>query len=214
MKDWITGASVLLGFVGVMVGYLIQRRKAAAEGIGAESVTAASLFAEVGKLRGELLEAREESAKLRVLNFELTLRVASLEAALPVAALAAHLGLLAPDTAAVLDECGVLVILSPDDDGKFRWVSRDLAKALGRSREEIIALGWRALIHPDDLTRTINVEGSMWGQSIKVVNRYLRADGGTIWFRWYATKYLQGVSLAHAKIIDPPTEDGTLSTGH
>lgn len=199
--------TAFLGLVGVLAGLLLQRRKLTAEALGAESGTAASLFAEVNRLRGELLVARAEAVRLQSQNDELTARVTRLEAALPALSLAAHLQSLAPDTMLVLDECGPLVIVSTEEDGRFRWVSRDFAAALGRTRDEILVTGWRNLVHPDDLKRTLSAEVSMWGEPTRIVNRYLHANGSSVWLRWCATRYLHGVSLAHAEVLPAPVSE-------
>jgi PAS domain-containing protein len=203
LTTWLspTAVNVLVVALLGLSGYLLQQRKTRSDLLATDSTTAEKLFEQVQELRSKLLDAERRARDLTQLNLELTARVARMEAALPALFVSAHLQEMAPDTASVLDECGLLVLVSPEDDGRFRWVSRDFASALQRTREEVFAIGWRGLVHPDDLRNTVSVEGAMWGQPVRVVNRYRQADGHYVRLRWIATRYLHGVSLAHATVI-------------
>ena len=81
------------------------------------------------------------------------------------------------------------------------FVNRAFAAALGMDAAAVVATGWRALIHPEDLAEAARAEASAWSRDVAVVTRYRRGDGGWVTFRWYAPRYGGGVTLALARLV-------------
>jgi len=55
---------------------------------------------------------------------------------------------------------------------------------LGRSKEEIIALGWEKITHPDDVEEDLeNFKRLLAGEinSYSMDKRYIRPDGSIVW---------------------------------
>ncbi|HMJ84100.1 MAG TPA: PAS domain-containing protein [Vicinamibacterales bacterium] len=97
-----------------------------------------------------------------------------------------------------------LVISSPANEGNFVWANNAFCEALGRSREQILSINWRGLIHPDDLRPTAAAETTAWDEPIwGFANRYIAADGRVVWFRWYCPQYSRGATLALAREVKP-----------
>src|SRR5215213_10016259 len=75
-----------------------------------------------------------------------------------------------------------VAMVSPN--GRYLQVNRSLCEILGRSEEELLAITWQEIIHPDDLltsqvyARRI-VEGEVPRYHLE--KRYLHADGHTVW---------------------------------
>lgn len=98
----------------------------------------------------------------------------------------------------VLDRLVCCVVVSSiEEGGQLVFVNHAFAAALGRSRAEIIDLGWRRLVHPEDQRSTQAAEGSAWSASLDgFVNRWRRVDGRWVQFRWYSTRYVRGISVS------------------
>lgn len=84
-------------------------------------------------------------------------------------------------------------------EGTWVYVNRVMCKALGMTAEDILAKGWRNLIHPDDLSDTVTAEAKSWNERVTIVNRYI-GNNGVITVRWFA-RYRKGQCLALARII-------------
>ena len=75
-----------------------------------------------------------------------------------------------------------VAMVSPN--GRYLQVNSSLCEILGRSEEELLAITWQEIIHPDDLltsqvyARRI-VEGEVPRYHLE--KRYLHADGHTVW---------------------------------
>lgn len=86
-----------------------------------------------------------------------------------------------------------IVITEARKGGTLLWCNRAFADALGYGRNEVIDMGWRKLMHPDDQKRAQRIEGSAWtGRVSGPVFRYRRSDaagGGWVHMRWYCTLY-------------------------
>lgn len=145
---------------------------------------------------------REELALARREAEALAKRLATVESALPLALLDADAHTL-ERFRDVLDQLGDPVAIStPARDGVLLWVNLAFSRALGYSREDFLALGWRNLVHPGDLSETAETEASAWDGPVEgFVNRYRHAEGGYVRLRWYAAPYLQGVTLSVARVM-------------
>ena len=74
-------------------------------------------------------------------------------------------------------------------DGFFRKINKEWAVALDFSQEELLAMPFTDLIHPDDINITMaEVEKQLAGESTKeFVNRYRCKDGTYRWLEWVST---------------------------
>ncbi|HTP97272.1 MAG TPA: PAS domain S-box protein [Burkholderiales bacterium] len=75
-------------------------------------------------------------------------------------------------------------IVKTDELGRFVQVNRRMCDMLGYSREEMLALDFRQVVHPDDLT--LNVEQhrrltSGESRTYTLEKRYIRKDGTPVW---------------------------------
>ena len=83
-----------------------------------------------------------------------------------------------------------MVVSTSADSGTFVYVNPAFAERLGRTADDIVRLGWRAIIHNDDLPETEHVETSAWTTDVwGYVNRYIHADGSVVWCRWFCRSY-------------------------
>lgn len=86
-----------------------------------------------------------------------------------------------------------IVISEANNGGTWLWVNDSFAKALGYGRNEVLDMGWRKLMHPDDQKRAQRIEGSAWtGRVSGPVFRFRRSaatGGGWVQMRWYCTLY-------------------------
>jgi PAS domain-containing protein len=96
-----------------------------------------------------------------------------------------------------------IVFATADGGGAWVWVNQCFAAHLGMDREEVVAAGWRALIHPDDMAAAREAEGSAWDSPVlEFVARYRRAPdvgGGWIRLRWYCPGYRDGRTVCVVK---------------
>lgn len=92
-------------------------------------------------------------------------------------------------------KCGI-VISNADDGGYWEWISQSVCDDLQLSRKEVVELGWRKLIHLDDLRATQAVEGSAWGGPVRGhTTRYRRADGTYSQWKWWCSGYRGGRAI-------------------
>jgi|GEM_PF-5401512 len=198
----------LWAFLGAVVGAIPSillwrsvRRKNLAESLSTDSATSARLFEELSAARSRILGLEGVVAELQGNRERLIARVAHLEAALPAALLSSNLDSLSLEQLEVLDEStDPMTISTPTNGGQFLFVNRAFCEALGRSKEEILALGWRGLIVEEDLPQTLRAEASAWSGPGRVINRYRHADGSLVTFRWIFPRYTAGVALSIAKV--------------
>lgn len=81
-------------------------------------------------------------------------------------------------------------------DGYFKSVNSAWEKALGFSREELLARPFLEFVHSDDIKKTAEeAERLTSGASIAFENRYLCKDGSYRWLSW------SGQSIASDKLI-------------
>ena len=71
-------------------------------------------------------------------------------------------------------------------DGRYLQVNASLCRMLGYSREELFAVGWEELTHPDDREmslRMIEKLRSDPSQCVEVEKRYIHRSGNVVWVR-------------------------------
>ena len=209
----------VFAFLGVVVGSLVtvaaqliiarwhrrqdsaSARKDESDALATDSATAARLFAELAAARGRILEVEKIVSEREAARIRLVERIAHLESALPAVLFSASLEHLSTEQLDVIDESSdPMVISTPMDGGQFLFVNRAFARALGRTKEEIVSTGWRKLIVEEDLDQTLKAEASAWSGPGRVVNRYLHANGSPVTFRWIFPRYTAGVALSIAKV--------------
>lgn len=93
-----------------------------------------------------------------------------------------------------------IAVSSKRDGGTIIWVNLYLCRLLGYSRDELLAMGWLGLIHPDDERRARRAEASAHdGSVVGFVARYRRhasAGGGWRRLRWDCIRYTErGLSV-------------------
>jgi PAS domain S-box-containing protein len=76
-----------------------------------------------------------------------------------------------------------------DFSGYFRRLNPAWERALGFSREELMARPFIEFVHPDDRERTLAQNQRVRGgdQALSFENRYLCKHGGYRWLRWNAS---------------------------
>jgi PAS domain S-box-containing protein len=193
----------------------MQRRKidAEARSIDAETAkteaeTARDLAKDVDDLRKRVVIAEDHATTFERDNAALKARIARLESATAMALVASRVD----DYASLADFWDLLsdslVFTAQNDGGKFLWVNQAFCRLLGRTREDILALGWRKLIHPRDIPDAAAAEATVWHEHIwGFVNRYIHADGSTLLLRWYCPAYKNGVTVSVVVAVQPRRKD-------
>ncbi len=74
-------------------------------------------------------------------------------------------------------------IVQMDVSGCFSFVNDRYGEIVGYTKDELRGMGVQALIHPDDLDRSLEALAGMLrtGQSFEIEKRYRRKDGSTVW---------------------------------
>ena len=85
-------------------------------------------------------------------------------------------------------------------DGRFRRVNRAFERALGHSREQLLAQPFWDLIHPDDVERSRHEIRSLASgiDTINFENRLRHADGSWRWLSWNCPGARKGDDSVHA----------------
>jgi PAS domain S-box-containing protein len=96
-------------------------------------------------------------------------------------------------------------------DGVFLRVNPTLSRMLGRQEEELLAMSWPSLTHPDDLAVSQSAERDLVDgkvPSVEFEKRYVHRDGNIIWVRVrdFLAKNSQGVSTGFVTHIEDITE--------
>ncbi len=88
-------------------------------------------------------------------------------------------------------------------DGYFKKLNSSWERALGWSRQELLAESIGTFIHPDDIEATFKeVEKQISGETTAAfVNRYRHKDGSYRWLEWVATPAMDGNLYACARDI-------------
>lgn len=216
VPGWAVAAAVLTAAAGLVTAganALRSRRDARREDQISEPAIDASYrslyeaaIAETARMRQELAAIRAQSeAREGALGEALEKiqsqgeRIALLESMAPFAMLSEKLR----DWQALR---GVLnrarepwVISSPADEGRLLFVNDAFAALLSRTPGEILALGWRSIIHPEDLRRAMVAEGQARYRAqtdTGFVARYATAAGEWRQLRWWVSTYDSGVALS------------------
>lgn len=74
-----------------------------------------------------------------------------------------------------------------DIEGYFRQVNSSFVRVLGYSEKEILGRPYMDFIYPDDKKKTQKIIDEKLKQGATVLsfeNRYVRKDGGIVWFEW------------------------------
>jgi PAS domain S-box-containing protein len=82
------------------------------------------------------------------------------------------------------ENAGVGMIESEMPDGRFLRVNRRICELLGYSAEELLAMNFTSVTHPEDLPRDMeNLARLLSGEirSYTTDKRYMRKDGGSFW---------------------------------
>jgi PAS domain S-box-containing protein len=179
-------------------------RRSWSEADAAAARTTSTLISDVNALRRDLNETRqrEDQCRERLDAAEDALakmveRVAVLETTTPMVMVALKLQAITVHLARVLNKNRDGLVLSvPAEEGRLVWCNTAFASALGMTCEEVIATGWRALIHPDDREVTDANETRAWQRGGEVVNRYRHKLGHYVTLRWFFAPYDEGSSLS------------------
>lgn len=87
-------------------------------------------------------------------------------------------------------------------DGYFKQLSLGWERALGYSRQELLARPFLEFVHPDDRSRTSEVKEEADHQDQSgFVNRYLHKDGHEVWLRWSSSPR-PGSDLVYSSAVD------------
>ncbi len=86
-----------------------------------------------------------------------------------------------------LSESMPQVVWTARPDGRLDYVNQSLAGYIGKSVEEALGLQWYDLVHPEDLTPTVErwKHSLASGEVYQVEHRLQRADGA---YRWFLTR--------------------------
>lgn len=207
--------AALLGSLAALLVSLSAWKKGKAESnkIDIESdVSLSSLYRsvleDVGKLKTSLRDADKVHGLLeeRLLQSEehekeCKHRLARLEGILPFSLLSDRLDELS-SISDILDRCSDgIVITSPSNEGTFIWANLSFCLSLGMTRDELLQVNWKSLVHPDDVERTQNVEMQAWISPVEgFVNRLIGKSGRTTIYKWFSTQYKKGISISIVKI--------------
>lgn len=88
------------------------------------------------------------------------------------------------------------------DGNRFLDVSDDLAALLGRTRREMVGVGWRDIVHPDDIAPSEAEQCRRAGMGVEGFRqRMRRADGSYVTLAWDVTPMTDGVLYAVARVV-------------
>lgn len=82
----------------------------------------------------------------------------------------------------ILEQAPIGIAISKDR--KPVYFNEKFEKILGRSKEELLCVGWESYTHPDDLEEDMRKLKALWTGSIKdysMIKRYIKPDGSTVW---------------------------------
>jgi PAS domain S-box-containing protein len=126
-------------------------------------------------------ELRDREATLRALNADLEREV------IARSAVGGQYWQVSPDLLCLLKS-----------DGYFQHLNPAWPRALGYSEQELFAMPFSALVHPQDVERTFSEFATLAaGTAIpRFENRYVRKNGGIMWLAWTAMPYDGGFYCA------------------
>ena len=95
------------------------------------------------------------------------------------------------------------LLCTASPDGSFLWVNPAFERTLGYSVEELRAVPFLELVHPEDRQATIEAAAlrASGAPIANFDNRYRCADGSYKWLNWSATQDAQGIVYASARDI-------------
>lgn len=201
----------LAGAAVAAIGTLTNWRKSRPETEARATDALSRLLGDFNTLRDKL-EASEDSeedcqsklAKMRAELAECMTRLARInerresnESGRPYLALSEKVMRVSLSTQRVLNACRDGIVISDRrENGKFRFVNAAFARQLGRTPDEILRIGWQALIHPEDAEAALEVEGDAWADGGETKNRYRHADGTYVTLLWHFSNYEGGAALS------------------
>lgn len=207
-----TGAEIAaLVMAGVAAaGLIVNARRTTADTATAAVSALADILAEVATLREQVetskdqeedCRARMEDAKRELATVMRALAATrksrdDLQSAHPIMLAAGKIGSRSESVRKVLDACRDGIVLSEKSGGRLAYVNRAFASALGLTPDEVLAIGWRELIHPDDLAATESAESEAWSGGGETENRYRHRIGYFVKMKWHFTDYDDGHSLS------------------
>lgn len=197
------------GLAGTLLTLWRQRRKSGAETLAAEAATSEGLFAQVMQLRTEWAaeKSKRDECERNCAELKESVRVANekierITAMLPSLRIEELLRKMSsPLLAVISDASDGWVISDPSDGGRWLYVNEYMERALKRTNADACEIGWRGLIDPEDLDRTIAVETNQWGETVSCVNRYVCPDASRVQFRWKGMLYSSGIALSRARTV-------------
>jgi PAS domain S-box-containing protein len=81
------------------------------------------------------------------------------------------------------------LVATMDESGRFTSLNLAWERALGWTREQLMAMRLRELVHPDDVEPTLRTIRRLGERDLEVVafeNRFRRKDGDWAWLLWHA----------------------------
>jgi len=197
------------GLVGLLM-FRSNRKKAEAEARASnaaaaqtEDDTARKRFEDIEGLRNRIIAAEDHARACDDENRLLRTRIERLEAATAMVVVASRID----DYASLADLWDLmpaaLVFSAPSNDGTFLWVNTAFCALLGYSRDEVLARGWRQLVHPDDRGKTSVAEATAWTDRVwGFINRYVCKDGSVVLLKWHCPAYKQGVTVSFVSVVE------------
>ena len=94
-------------------------------------------------------------------------------------------------------EVSIDLLCCLDFNGYFRKLSPSWERALGFTRDELMAQPFIEFVHPDDRARTLEQNASVrrGGRALGFENRYRCKDGSYRWLRWNAAPIVLGRTI-------------------
>lgn len=212
--EWAAFAAVATVALTAIVHILKTRpdlRKVEAETQNIQAETESTKASTVAKLLEELeaqrarLAAQDERERTLTHDLDATCeqladliaRVTFIEMALPAVVISSKLKTRTESMLRVLNRCrDGIVLTAPSNGGAIIWCNESFAAALGRTPDDVVTRGWKALVHPGDAESTSTAEASAWSGGGEIVNRYLHSDGHWITMRWHFTLYEDGFAFS------------------
>jgi diguanylate cyclase (GGDEF)-like protein/PAS domain S-box-containing protein len=143
-----------------------------------------------GPLQREMLEMFAAQAGIAIDNARLKERLQANEEAFRLAFEGAGIGM-------------ALLSLSAADRGRYVRVNAAFCRIVGRTEQELLALRFVDITHPDDRERdqtAIDAAGA-GSSAYHVEKRYIRADGSTVWVAVTSSVVEDAVGQAHYVIV-------------
>lgn len=146
--------------------------------------------------QSRLMDERRKHASTVTELGMLVHEIATLKSAMPALSIADKLQKIPSSLKRVLDKCHDGIALSTRNDGELVYCNATFCAALDMTEAEILKVGWRALMHPDDMERALTQEAKAWNDLGQFVGRYRHRDGSWVTMRWHFTQYEDGYAFS------------------